>query len=355
MNASIAFQLPHPKEPQSLEALMSRIASQQAWDAISVAVAYSSVSGVRQFYEIVRQLHPSASFRWLLGLDDYITQPGAIEFCATLPHAQLRVFTSRGGRSRFHPKLYLFENTSSRTNASIIIGSANLTAAALRRNCEAVAIVEARTTADTAHIGASFDSVWELGKEPSAAILEEYAANFKKHRKSRSFLIGSDPLQTDTTKKGEVLHSDAAEMDPSIANVCWIEVGKNTAMGRELEFKAEQALFFGLTPTGGPPEMRNFRVSSGNLVPLRLKYQGNAMWRLQMTSDIPEVAIGLRPLIDGKLQRSPFVAVFERNKVENSFRLAFVRASSRDFARIRAASKQLGTIGTTSTREYGWY
>ena len=353
MKASILFQPPNAKKTATVEAAITRIASSKSWDSISVAVAYSSVSGVRRFYEIVRRNHSNVAFKWLLGLDDFITQPGAIEFCSTLPNSELRVTGSLGQNSRFHPKIYIFSATEKEKYSRALIGSANLTAAALSYNCEAVAEVEAEASADIAATEAVFASAWTLGSPLTSALFEDYSKKYQKYRKTRGFFLRAEPKEK--KEKREILHSDAAEIDPSVANLCWIEVGKNTAMGRELEFKAEQALFFGLKPSGGSPEMRKFGVSDGEEVSLRLKYQGNAMWRLQMTREIPEVAVGLRPVRNGKLGRSPFVAVFERNANNDVINLTFVRSDSKDFSKIRSESLKLGTIGTTSAREYGWY
>ena len=48
---------------------------------------------------------------------------------------------------------------------------------------------------------------------------------------------------------------------------------------------------------------------------MNFKYQeGNAMWRLQMRNEVPEVRRGLRPLVDGTLGRSHYVAIFERTR-----------------------------------------
>ena len=113
--------------------------------------------------------------------------------------------------------------------------------------------------------------------------------------------------------------------------------------------------FFGLEPTGEAAAFRDFRVSSGDTVPLRLKYQGNAMWRLQLHSNVPEVATGLRPIVNGRLGRSPYVAVFKRITKENLYSLSFPRCDSEEFAKIRKQSEISGTIGSTSSREYGWY
>jgi hypothetical protein len=86
-----------------------------------------------------------------------------------------------------------------------------------------------------------------------------------------------------------------------------------------------------------------------------MKFQKNHMWRLQMNNQVPEVAIGLRPLQeDGSLGRSPFAAVFERPAEQNLFDLRFVRLDSKMYKRILADSTKKGTIGKTSARRYGW-
>ena len=96
-------------------------------------------------------------------------------------------------------------------------------------------------------------------------------------------------------------------------------------------------------------------MSSGLIVQLRMKYQENHMWRLQLTKEIPEVAVGLRPLLaDGKLGRSPYVAVFDRMPQKNTYKMFFVRLNSPAFKKIRSDSKAYGTSGKTSARQYGW-
>lgn len=143
-------------------------------------------------------------------------------------------------------------------------------------------------------------------------------------------------------------------IDPTVATQCWIEVGKNTALGHELEIKAEQALFFGLHHSGGNKQAREFRLTDGSSIQLNFKYQGNAMWRLQMRNRIPEVRRGLRPIVDGRLGRSPYVAVFERTRAKNSFKLRFIREKSVDYRRIKRNAEINGTVGHTTARQYGW-
>lgn len=159
-----------------------------------------------------------------------------------------------------------------------------------------------------------------------------------------------------TEKQAEVLASDIAQLDPSLAKTCWIEGGYITAMGRELEFKAEQGLFFGLSSSGvDSPQTFNFRLASGAEMPLRMKYQGNHMWRLQLNSKIPEVQRGLRPRqADGSLGRSPYVAVFRKTSRRNTFELEFIKLESKGFKELLLQSTSTGTVGHTSARQYGW-
>lgn len=353
MKTSIEIQLPSCPEKDTIGKTIETLSSGKLWGRMSVAVAYSSLAGVASLCNIVRNANPDIAFRWLLGLDDYVTQPAAIDFCCSVSNTDVRIYSSTIAKTRFHPKVFLFDTLGNKTDSAIIVGSANLTFAALKKNCEAVAIMNAQNATDTAIMRSRYELLWSLGTKPTKAVLDEYRTQFAKFRKSRAFLLVADGKQAKNS--GPVLESDAALINPASASICWIEVGKNTALGRELEVKGEQARFFGLEPTGGDAEFRNFLVSNGNTVSLRLKYQGNAMWRLQLRTDVPEVAVGLRPVVPGGLGRSPYVAVFKRTGTKKLFALTFPRQDSKEFEQIRKRSEKSGTIGSTSTREYGWH
>lgn len=353
MNTSIHLQLPASQRPETLDQQIAALSSSQRWEQMSVAMAYSSLAGVARLHEVVHAANSAVASRWLLGLDDYITQPGAIDFCCSIKNTKVRLYSSRKPKTRFHPKVIFFDSPSNGRTSSMIVGSANLTFAALNRNCEAVVLLTAQNRADRATMRTRFESLWRLGTEPTVSLLADYKSQFDKHRKARAFVLDSEG--ENSAKKGPVLHSDSALIDPNTAALCWIEVGKNTAMGKELEIKGEQARFFGLDPTGGDPAFRDFLVSSGDIVRLRLKYQGNAMWRLQLRSSVPEVHVGLRPIVNGSLGRSPYVAVFKRTATKDLFSIIFPRHDSKEFQIIRKDSENGGTIGSTSSREYGWH
>ena len=124
-------------------------------------------------------------------------------------------------------------------------------------------------------MNAAWDQLWAQGHKPNAAELKTYAEKYEKtavlYQKYWKVTRGKLPK----SRSIEILASDEAEIDPSMENICWIECGNVTAMGRELELKAEQGLFFGLNPSGGKSKTITIRASDGYSVDLRMKYKGN--------------------------------------------------------------------------------
>ncbi|MEW5818501.1 MAG: hypothetical protein AB1798_24310, partial [Spirochaetota bacterium] len=251
--------------------------------------------------------------------------------------------------ARFHPKTILLSSNNQKSPTILVTGSSNLTRLGLTRNGEGVLIASSESSHETLRFQELAKNIWSTGHTPTASEIEKYTQNYKKRKKS------ARPTRK-PTKNREILKDDDSEKDPSLSNTCWIELGKNTALGRELEFKSEQALFFTENPHDKKDVEINFQISNGSIVPQWLKYRhDNAMWRLQLKPDIPEVKRGLRPTINGKLGRSPFAAVFTRTRTSGVFKLRFINVKSAKYQAIRAHSLNLGTMGRTSSREYGWY
>ena len=74
-----------------------------------------------------------------------------------------------------------------------------------------------------------------------------------------------------------------------------------------------------------------------------------------MNNNVPEVKVGLRPTKKGgKLGRSPYVAVFTRGVKGEPISINFVDLKGTDFAKLRKRTVETGTLGRTTTREYGW-
>jgi len=358
MFVEVHSQNPFAKREQCIIPIIERIVHQAHWSGITGIFALSTASGLLEILSAIESLSPVPSLQWLFGMDDCLTEPVAIEL-ARSQGGIVRVVSLLNTRRRFHPKVLHFASNDGMTDAAIV-GSANLTRNGLTTNAEAISILHAESASDVNNLRDLVSSLYLLGHEPTVAELDEYRRAYKAarpyHGKVAHLTRQILKLRAHPTKTNVVDKTDSASpgIDPTIATRCWIEVGKNTALGRELEIKAEQALFFGLHHSGGNKQDREFRLSDGSSTKLNFKYQGNAMWRLQMSNEVPEVRRGLRPSLDGRLGRSPYVAVFERTRARNSFKLSFVRDKSADYRRIKRDAEMNGTAGHTTTRQYGW-
>jgi HKD family nuclease len=357
MKESHLIQHPENGSSPTVLKMVQRYCSRHQLDRIFISMAYVSVSGVRSLLECFPKAVPSDS-KWLVGLDDCISQPGAIDHLLTLQNAEVRIASLDEYNVRFHPKVMYLKSSQNPNIACMAIGSANLTRRGLTSNVEAVVFLETQSPNDVKLLDEVWDQHWCLGKVPDAKALEIYRSNYNNAKAARKGFRSGVKATTKRPRTGKthlILETDEAELDPSRAETCWIECGYITAMGRELEIKAEQGLFFGLNPTGGKVRRLHFNVSDGNTVNLKMKYQGNHMWRLQMTNEVPEVRQGLRPKNeDGSLGRSDKVAVITKTKTLDTFGLSFVNLRSREFEGLLNQTAQNGTLGKTSARSYGW-
>lgn len=354
MKTCLLIQSPTGIRQESLQASVAACIARGKFDTSRVAVAYATVSGVRALLAAFDQFGLRKS-EWLLGLDDSFTQPGAIELLLSLKHSTVRLASFEMSGRRFHCKFYAFARAGKPRLPSAMIGSANLTASALHGNSESAVLLHCTRKQDKDELNARWNLLWAQGNAPNAEALSTYSKMYERRRRLyRKVHKLATPKEGNETPQS-VLVNDDAEIDPSMAGTCWIECGNVTAMGRELEFKAEQGLFFGLDPSGGNPRVIRFQLSDGSSSDLRMKYQGNQMWRLQMNNNVPEVKVGLRPEgQDGKLGRSPYVAVFGRIPGTHTIKLRFLDLSSKEFRVLRKRTIRSGTLGRTTTREYGW-
>lgn len=323
---------------------------------LRIACAYATVAGVRA---IMQHLNHDAcpQSTWILGLDDLITQPGAMDLLRDTLGATVRV-PKKTALGRFHPKFYLLTPRAAEERRIAYVGSANASVAALNSNAEMAVRLCATKAIDIAALERAWQEVYAQSTPLTDAILDDYRERFKNRPNAPQVNKGKHSGKTGEKTRG-VLNSDDATLDPSDARTCWIECGALTMQGRELELKGEQALFFGLPQKGGLAAEFKFRLSNGKREKLRMVYQQNGMWRLQMTPIVPEVAKGLRPALPGgSLGRSTLTAVIERARKTKQFSLSFVENASQVRQGLEQQARNLGTLGKTradaSGRLYGW-
>lgn len=343
-----------PKGPKNgrLKDRLAEYAAATRCDELHAAAAYVTVEGVNSLLEALEGRALKSS-RWLVGLDDAISQPGAIEKIRSLPNATVRIVTFAASGVRFHTKMIHLATSKTPKLSALMVGSANISRAAFEENAEAAAFVTSNSKATADWLREAFEEVWKLGHEPTQAELTTYKDRYDAARKLRKKL---DELLKESDDSPNVIDNpDEAQIDPALASTCWIECGRITLMGRELELKAIQARFFGLNPTGGPTEIITLIQQDGSEHPTQFVFRGNSMWRVMFPTSIPEVAAGLRPVEpDGRLGRSPFVAVFKRTNIHDQFSLQFLHEDSDTYAALKARSDELGTLGDTGRRLFGW-
>ncbi|MFD1610286.1 phospholipase D-like domain-containing protein [Sphingomonas tabacisoli] len=155
----------------SLAAALKPCVLSEAFDRLDVAVAYATLQGIRALDRVTGTIPVT---RWILGLDDAITQPAAIAHLQNRAGAELRVARLSPVR-RFHPKLYRFWSSTAPESALLVIGSGNMTQRGLQENAEAAVLLRAEDAADARNILSAFEELWAIGHEPSAQELADYA------------------------------------------------------------------------------------------------------------------------------------------------------------------------------------
>jgi HKD family nuclease len=185
------------------QALETELSSCQA---ARMAVAFVSRSGVEALRPGMRScLGNEGVVRVIAGEDFWLTDPDAIADLKALG-ARVRLFSCRS-KGIYHPKLFLFSRGE---EASIVLGSANLTGEALSRNVEVGVLL--RETIDGELVQAAgrfFASLWndDRAVPASDSYLERYRAGFELAKMKRA--VGEEAVMI-----GEPEVADAPERKP---------------------------------------------------------------------------------------------------------------------------------------------
>jgi len=227
LEALLGFQRQGPGIRSLLSLITEEIASNH-YTRISACAAYASYQGV----VIARTLlakERTRSFRWLVGLDDYITDPEAIKVAAGIRQSETRIVAVTAGQ-RFHAKAYLLD-LSSDTRATLIVGSANLTKAALTKNCEGYVLLRATTEEEVKLFQRYWDLFWQLGEPASDERISAYEESYKKRR-----VRAPEIEQESTDQPLPPREAKLVKQTVDSSKLAWIELGKNTGGGNEVGY-----------------------------------------------------------------------------------------------------------------------
>lgn len=333
-------------DDSKLHDVLQSLIEEYQYSRISVCSAYVSTKGLT----IVRGLMPKDSeFRWLIGLDDTFTQPSALiaardTYNATLKVAELQV---RQRKNRFHPKVYLLDSNEN-NEAHLIIGSANMTEAALTRNCEAFSIMYAEAVAEVAQFEAFWTTLWNKGILATDEIIARYQRRSRTARPRNPVVREEDEV----VKRSLVLRR-ATEASIRTARLIWIEFGSMTGYHAEqLDIIKNLAPFLGIMENHNPADEYTLNITSPlGLFNHTLMFK-KGMWRFMDIQQSFQEQLKPDPV-----QNSPYLLIIERENDAYSMRI--LRKTSFEAKRIIATSKQTGFTGKSvpgqSGRLYGWF
>lgn len=323
-------------------------------DRLDVAVAYATLQGVKALAMAVDGV--PAQSRWIIGLDDGISQPKAIKYLMDTAGSKVRLAQMSPAR-RFHPKLYSAWSSTSPSVRVSAIGSGNMTLNGMRTNGETAVILSAESKNEADALKAQWRAMWQLGQEVTPEALTAYEVVYdaaKKHRK-KIIDLGVAPPEPEPDDPIDQLASYSG--DPAGAQVAWLEAGSPSAGGRDLEFPKAMMPFFGLS---GSPENRRVKTypGPGNVLTFTERLD-NQMWRLLFTNASINGAIGrdtMRPT-SGK-SRSDLIVVFYKSADSKDLKVEFYKIGSAEHIsfqnKSKAAKGLFRTMKGPSGREFGF-
>jgi len=340
----------------SLAVEMNIAAAGIAFDRLDVAVAYATRPGLEALRAVIGGW--PAVTRWVVGLDDAITQPAAIDDLAALPNVQLRLAALAPEGRRFHPKLYCLWCSTNPAVCLTVIGSANMTLHGLNRNGEVGVILTAENATEAALLKEAWAQMNALGRDLGDWDLDDYREAHARARKARRRMAKIGAVPSDPEGEEEVGAVPVFNGNPAHASVAWTEGASPSAGGRDLEFPRPMMPFFHLTHS---PSTKRFRMANGQVFLLTFTMRkDNQMWRLMFSRDAIFAGIGresLRPVANNT-NRSDLAIIFTRAAGAADYQIDLVVIGSPEHTALLARSQAVGVLEQTRNpggRYYGYY
>ena len=321
--------------------------SDDQYDHLDVAVAYVTLQGVKALELAIGGAKPSS--RWVVGIDDGISQPEAIEYLMALEGTQVRL-ASMSPQKRFHPKLYCSWSSNKDDQCVTAVGSGNMTLNGLLHNGETAIILTAENRNEVSDLREQWQAMWELGEESTEESIKEYKKIYKAARKQRQKLANLGITRPEPDLSAPVELGSRFDGNPRTARFAWLEAGSPSAGGRDLEFPRDIMPFFELR---GSPTVKTFRMRDGQQYRLTFTERtDNQMWRLMFSRDSIHAATGretLRPVAGGN--RSDLAIIFRRAGGATDYDVEMVAIASPEHRRLVSRSRAVN--GLFHTRNPG--
>jgi HKD family nuclease len=233
--------------------VIPRFLARTKFDQLDVAVAYATRAGLRAL-EVALGQWPART-RWIVGLDDAITQPEAIDDLIQLAPGTVWLAELGPQGRRFHPKVYCFSSSRDEQSCAVMLGSANMTHHGLNLNAEVGLILLAESATEARELKNLWESMRQLARDPAEYNLQAYRDRHARARLERRQLADQGVLPSQPEAEEPTNLFDGT---PASASVAWTEGASPSAGGRDLEFPRDMMPFFRLRRS---PTTKRFRMA----------------------------------------------------------------------------------------------
>ncbi|HET7485355.1 MAG TPA: phospholipase D family protein [Solirubrobacterales bacterium] len=330
--------LQDPAHPNRILDELAALLADPAVERLRVAVAYASLDGVKALHALLAATGDKMDIEIVVSLDMGITRKAALE--ALLEGCGLvKVITTDSRLGTFHAKAFVVDRGDAAQRA--IIGSANLTYAALTRNYEAA------SAADLSQEGSdSWEQWWSELTHAADGLTTQIVEAYSERRPPPGNRERIADEEVETGSNGLTVALARSEAPASVANWLLIDWGGTGEYRLQFEIPQEPAAFFApVLDEGRAIALRHEGVEYEDNQ-LRF-YADNGMPRINLDPRIPAVE-------DGSIKRQ--ATLFTRLGPDR-YELDLVDRPERAARLAEAAC--VGEVGHTNRRDgthrrFGW-
>lgn len=219
---------------------------------------------------------------------------------------------------------------------TFLIGSSNLTSAGLIKNREGGLLLRL----DAHEINSArevwdnwWQQTWAAASPATPDLIARYAAQFRRSTRPPA----PDRQSGGREEQGQTAIGSATEL--------WLGVQVTGGASNQLEVPRDVVPFFQIDPSdqGHRPRLVLIRAGTTWRGSFMAYYVRNSMWRINLDTDIPEVA--------ARTLRGQFIRLRRTTQPDT---YEFNVSTGNATRALRTASRALGNVRTTLSREYGW-
>lgn len=357
----IAYSVQSPSQASNVLRAYQQLLKGVSYGRLTGLYAFATLKGARLLVDVLKKSvsWKKSKKRWIVSIDDGITEPDALRFLLSFPKSEVRIpygeqLLTRALTPifRFHPKTLLLESGTARSlPVGILVGSANLTSSGLCFGHEHVLSMRLPTSGKLMPCIA--DAIVEIEKMMETASVIDNSF-IDRYEAIRPRIPASKELQDE--KKSNLIFQDKPVIRPEISAAfatavhLWIDIKyvvPNRGPGQEgnqIDMQRGSRVFFGFGDGAVP---RNTAIGAipivfgGNTTIRNLRFGNNFMDKL----DLPV------PGFDGPPTYAAKTLLFTKAP-GNTFRLTL--GSKQEVADWKKVSRERGTFySMRSGRQFG--